>query len=936
MAVDVETTGLDPNQDEIIEFAAWRVREDASPEVLHFFARPARPVPERVLRLTGISREELETADSLSAHREEILAFLGNSVLVGHNLSFDINMLEHGLKVHLDNPVWDTLDLSRIFFPSLKYYRLASIAEKLHLDTKGRLHRAQEDAWVAAQVLEACWQKGLEYDLSLFRQASVWLEGWTGRGFFASLERTVRHRFPDRPIRTDWRPEQARDSLFPGTKPQGKIPEAADWVGRFLSASGSLAQGLPGYESRPGQVVMGEKVTKSLVRSEHVVIEAGTGTGKSLAYLTPSLWWAKKTGHKVIIATHTIPLQEQLARKDVPILETTLPFSFRSQVLKGKNNYFCLRNWLILSQNPGELSPEERIAGLSILTWLRETETGDAQELPQSPGFRRLWPRINAETCNYARCPHSGTCFFLTAKQRAEDADLLIINHSLLFSDIKTGGNVLPEYHYAVVDEAHHLYSSALEHLGTEISLEKVSRMLDGIHRPGGPCLYAGIKANSSRYSVLAHGVWERFALRLEDVPGQCASVREQARGLFQLLAGVLGENQSLRLVPSHKSEDWWGVLKVQAENLSGRLGDLGQTFAALQDLTEREEASELETLRAELGENFRLIESLLADLSTCMDVEESGRVIWLEKSFAPVWKSTPVDVSAILREKLFDRLDAAILTSATLSIAGSFAHFLTELGLATATATLTVDSPFDYDRQMQFYIVKGLMDSKRYEGFLPEDVAEFTAEIARRMGGRTLVLFTSHQFLRATNRALRERLERVGIETLGQGIDGARSAILEEFRRNPQSVLLGANSFWEGIDITGEALSCVILVKLPFCPPGRPLMEARAEFLARQGKNAFRDLFLPEAIIRFKQGFGRLIRSGDDRGAVVLLDSRITEKSYGRLFLSSLPVATHVRGDRQQIIRRLEAWLGGGDFPNAPKDGTLKAVRLWDTHRGL
>ncbi len=913
IALDVETTGLDRFADEIIELALWRMLPGEAPQLLHFFVRPNQEVPQKILRLTGIGKDELEGARTLLEHKEEVLQALQGAIIVGHNISFDIHMLERGLGVRLGNEVWDTLDLARVFFPSLKTYRLGALAEKLGLELSGNLHQATHDALLAYKVLEACWEKGLQFDLSFFHHAQYYLPGWPSRGFFTALQREVTRRFPTRPIRTDVVLAPAQ-GLFRETTGAGemkkKVPQDASWVAEALSPGGELARNLSGYESRQGQVAMATAVAKALVRSEHLVVEAGTGTGKSLAYLVPCLWWAQKTGQRVVVAIHTIPLQEQLAQKDLPILSTALSFPFKSMILKGKGNYICLRNWLTHVSEGRDLVLEEKLASLSLLTWLRETQTGDLQELPQTAGIVRLWPKFNSEGCISSRCPQAGTCFLLRAKQKAEEADVLIVNHSLLFSDIKTDYNVLPEYHYVVVDEAHHFYSTALEQLGLELSEERIAKAIERIFRPSGPSLVNHLKARSAYYHSLAPNVWERFKVRLDDVPAGCALVLEQAQSLFQLLQGVIGERLSLRLVKAHKNMAWWGTLEIQTENLGGRIKALYGILENLVNLLDQEEADEFETVRRELGEGLSELENLMASVPG-LNLEDPGVVIWLERSPSLTWKRSPVDVSSAL-EKVFAKLEAAILTSATLSVAGSFAHLLEELGLPQDTRTLQVDSPFDYEEQMQFYVVKGLMDPKGEELRVAEDVAEFIAEVSERLGGRTLVLFTSHRFLQATYYPLKQRLEGTNIDTLGQGIDGARSAILDDFKRKAQSVLLGASSFWEGIDIMGEALSCVVLVKLPFWAPTVPLIEARAEFMQSQGRDPFRELFLPDAIIRFKQGFGRLIRSQGDRGVVILLDSRIAEKSYGRVFLSSLPLRTHIRGDRGQILRRLEAWLEG------------------------
>jgi len=269
--------------------------------------------------------------------------------------------------------------------------------------------------------------------------------------------------------------------------------------------------------------------------------------------------------------------------------------------------------------------------------------------------------------------------------------------------------------------------------------------------------------------------------------------------------------------------------------------------------------------------------------------------------------------VRDILNEKLFSHFDAVVLTSATLSISNSFEHFLRDIGLPKTTRTAQVDSPFDYERQMRFFVVKKGMSLYDTDEEKAKHLSEFITEVAERMDGRTLVLFTAHKLLRETYASLNPSLSRIGIQTLAQGFHGERSTILEAFKRNPKSVLLGANSFWEGIDLPGDTLSCVILVKLPFWPPSLPLIEARSEFLKSLGRDPFQELLLPEAVIRFKQGFGRLIRTKEDRGVVILLDDRVIEKYYGRFFLNSLPIQTHIRGENSLILRKIEEWWAMG-----------------------
>ncbi len=912
---DLETTGLDVYKDEILEFGAWRIEEGKQPRSLQFLVNPQHEVSSKILSLTGITREDLRSASSLEEYREEILGFFKDAILVGHNIEFDLGFLENGFKIVLNHETWDTLELARIFFPSLGHYRLAVLAEKLalKLPENPQFHRAGTDAWVTWKLLEACWQKGKEYDLSFYDQAKGLIEGWKGASFFTILRSEISRSFPDRPIRTDLVISTPNEGLFAEAKLNEKVPKASEWVLSCFSSGGILQETLTGYESRMGQIKMAQSVVEGLTHSRHIVVEAGTGTGKSYAYLIPALWWAKKTGQKVVVATHTIPLQEQLQQKDLPVLARVLPFSFRSVLLKGKGNYCCLIKWAMLQVNPLELSSEERIAALYVLTWLRETGTGDLQELPQIPRVQKIRAKLNAETenCDPARCRRAGVCFLLRARKRAEDADLVIVNHSLLFSDLKTEFKVLPEYHYLVVDEAHHLHRSALEQLGSDVSLENVTRVIEKVFRPQGQCFFVTYKLRQGQLAALAPAVaWDTFAEKLGGVPENCELVLTQARELFMLFAKLLNGQQSLRLVKAFRQENWWLILETQIENLKGRLANLVSSLEELSKLLTGEEANELDGLRRELAGYKRELAGFKDTFSLILNVEDALRVTWLEQTSTIYLKSSLVEVSQILNEKVFSRLESAVLTSATLSVAGLFTHYLQEVGLPGDTTSLQVASPFDYENQMRFFVVKDLWKFQETEGMIALRVAEFVAEVAQQLKGRTLVLFTSHRLLRATYTPLAQQLEKLNLNILAQGIDGGRSTILGEFLRNPGSVLLGASSFWEGIDIPGQALSCVILVKLPFWPPSMPMIEARSELLESQGRNPFWEFMLPEAVIRFKQGFGRLIRSKMDRGFVILLDERVIEKRYGSLFLSSLPLETHIRGDEKLVLQQINSWI--------------------------
>lgn len=915
----IETAFLEGKQKEILEFAALRIHDGLLQKSCYFPVRTDLESFNKSEAHSIILEKDLIGALPLAEHRQEILDCFEDAVLISHQGASSLKSLARALNTHFQHLQWDTFELAQIFFPTMHHYQLSYLAEKLCLadGEDSFVHFVERKAYTTWRLFEACREKGLGFDLSFLDQAQALLEGWPEKGFFDDLRREITLRFPDRRIQTDLVLSPLPEGLFALERiPNQKIPNSSNWVINSFSQGGILEQSLPGYECRSGQTKMAKLIVEGLNSAQHVVVEAGTGTGKSFAYLIPSLWFARQNGRKVVIATHTIPLQEQLQKKDIPMLEKVLPFSFRTSVLKGKGNYCCLKKWLNCVTNPREImGQEQKLAVLSILVWLRETQTGDIQELHKVPGLMSIWSSLSAdyEMCNPSKCSKSGVCFLLRARKKAEEADVLIVNHSLLFADLKTDYNVLPEYHHLIIDEAHQIYQTALQNLGSELCFESLSRIIDAIYRQSGPSFFGTIQPRLDSLKYRAPSVsWDTFDKRLDNIPELCLKVVEQGKELFQLLEVILGNDRTFRFVPNHTNLTWWAPLYVQAENLLGRLKSLVNVFQSLTSTLNGEEADEVEELRHVITTHQRELQEMSDTLVLAINVNDPKRVTWLERSSRLYLKSSPIEVNDILKEKIFSRLDTVILTSATLSIANSFDHFLQDIGLPLTTKTAVVESPFNFDEQMQFFILKkgfnlGFSDEENVE-----ILSQFIFEVADRMHGRTLVLFTAHKLLQQTYSALNPRLTRINISTLAQGIHGERTTLLESFKRNPKSVLLGANSFWEGIDIPGETLSCVILVKLPFWPPSLPLIEARSEFLKSQGKDPFRELLLPEAVIRFKQGFGRLIRSKEDRGFVILLDDRVINKYYGRYFLSSLPIQTHYRGDDTLLFDKISEWKLG------------------------
>lgn len=599
-----------------------------------------------------------------------------------------------------------------------------------------------------------------------------------------------------------------------------------------------LPQRLPGYELREQQIEMALRVEKALLRSTHLLAEAGTGTGKSFAYLIPLALELERNGGRAVVSTATIALQEQLVSKDIPLLERVLGFELGAELAKGKGNYLCLVKFIEEAQSPA-LFEEEML--LQIKEWSEQTETGDKSELPFEPG--ELWNRIcTDDTCPGKKCNLHKECFYFKARNRLQQARLIICNHALFFIDLGMRGNdasLLPDYRLVVLDEAHHIEDVARNTMSTKVSAMRLPVLLYQLRRREGCDLDAVQKA---------------LALNEE---------------FFGAVAAAFGGEKCL--LPRTE-----GIAKV-GEELQRAVEDVVLRFDP-GCIGEREQAL------------FDCLSRYSADLQEILEASDPEKVFWVEKSQSGkralvTLHATPIDVSGYLAANLFEneRISSVIMTSATLSLAGDFSFFRASVGCWSAEE-IAVESPFDYREQCVLYLPEGLPDPKADD--FHERVAPFIEEILHKTRGRAFVLFTSYKGM---NRVYELLAPRLPWKALRQG-EKPKQRLLEEFKEDTHSVLFATASFWEGVDVQGESLSCVILVKLPFAVPDDPITEARMAAIASRGGDPFLSYSLPEAVIRLRQGFGRLIRTQRDRGVVAILDPRIKTKWYGRYFLNSLP----------------------------------------------
>jgi ATP-dependent DNA helicase DinG len=697
-------------------------------------------------------------------------------------------------------------------------------------------------------------------------------------------------------------------------------------VAALLAPSGPVARALGSFEDRPSQRDMTAYIADLYNDGGVGLLEAGTGVGKSFAYLVPALAWARANGERTVVSTNTINLQEQLVGKDLPILARALGSGEHSPsfaLLKGWRNYVCLSRLEQARAEEDSLFEDARRAEVEALAaWAARTSDGSLADLPDEPSGD-VWDAVAAESdlCTRLKCPHFERCFLFQARRRAAEADVVVVNHHLLASDLAVRmasdnwqeAAVLPPYRRLVLDEAHHLEDVAAMHLGTQVSRLGVDRLLGRLEKNGRGLLPTLRSVLFGRDDLLSAASRDLVQQGLADA---LAAARRAADAVFALLGrrldGEPGATPVLRLRDEFADDGVWQEgLGVGLDNLLVALARLAQGAETVADRLALDDPSERRAqLVGELRGVVRRLDAMAAGLTAALRPPPGGAaaVRWLERRGRKVANvslaAVPLDLAPVLKENLFDRIETVVLTSATLAAGGEFSYLEARLGLDLPPSRIKVReihaSPFDFPSQCLFGVPTDLPEPRDDEAGHDAAVTRALVELAHASDGGMFVLFTSHGALRRTAEAVRGELGGRW-PLLVQG-EGQRDQLLRRFRDAGSAILLGTDSFWEGVDVPGRALRVLILAKLPFKVPSDPLTAARLERLEAAGLNGFAHYLVPNAALKLKQGFGRLIRTRSDVGAVLLLDRRVVTKRYGALILEGLPPASRVVGDWAEV----------------------------------
>jgi len=921
VSIDIETTGLSQDRDAIIEIGAVKFKGHRVEAEWSSVINPGRHIPEFITGLTGISDVEVRNAPKFQGIRQDLEAFVGDAPVVGHNVRFDLGFLQKG-GLFQYNEVIDTYELAAVLMPTASRYNLGALGKQLGILLPAT-HRALDDARVTMAALNKLFELARELPLDILAEivrlgeVLEWDANW-------AFQEVLRSRAKEGIKAKKTKKQEAffDDAKYPPLdNPEKPIPLNTDEVASILEYGGPFSQFFETFEQRPEQIGMIRAVSDALSFGSHLMVEAGTGVGKSFAYLVPSALFALQNNTRVVVSTNTINLQDQLIQRDLPNLSQALNLDFRFAVLKGRSNYLCPRRVDNLQQHGPRNADEMRVLA-KVMVWQLENQSGDRSQLNLTgPTEREAWSRISAEddACTTETCIKraGGTCPFHRAKSASQSAHVLVVNHALLLSDVATGSKVLPEYSHLIIDEGHHLESATTNALSFRLSQFDMDRMMKEVGGSNAGVLGRLLGETNETLRPADFGLLQQRVSRATD---KAFRIEQMNREFFNVLAEFArlqreGQPQSnyawqSRVLPATRTIPYWDEVEMAwdatGETLRNLLAELGDIYKAAAELY-ADGHDELEDVMGDISNVVRRLTEAEANITGMISKPVNGMVYWIEvqpNQNRLSLNAAPLSVGELVEKHLWHEKRSVVLTSATLTTHGEFQYIRNTLG-ADEADEMQLGSPYDYESAALLYIVSDIPEPNQqgYEQILNKTIIN----TAKATGGRMLVLFTSYAALKKTSQAITGPLARDEIYVYEQGDGASPNALLESFKATDRAVLLGTKSFWEGVDVPGDSLSVVFITKLPFDVPTDPLIAARSEIY----EDSFNQYYLPEAILKFRQGFGRLIRTASDRGVVAILDKRVMTKQYGRLFLESLPPCTARQGPAGNLPKEAGKWLG-------------------------
>ena len=917
VVLDLETSGIDSKRDDIIEVAM--VRYENGKEIARYddLIKIGYKLPEIITIITGITDKDLtEHGKEREAVFAEVEKVVKGAYIVAHNSAFDVGFLRaKGVELDILGTI-DTIPMAQILIPEAPSYSLESLTDDLGISHENK-HRAMGDVEATLDLFKYLWKKGGEIPRASLVEIQEFLPraNWEASVFFDDLK----------PVSSKTKADhiKARDvdlSTVNGVRRALELDE-------LFGENGALARNMESSESRPQQVSMSQNVLSAFQQGYHLICEAPTGVGKSLAYLAAAANLAISNKSKVVISTNTINLQEQLFLKDIPLLqaiykEATGHSGARAALLKGRSHYLCLRRLAEFKRRP-RLTQDELILLIKIIVWQAWHEGGDSGDIHLTREEGLIWDfELSADQkfCSPQKCKAYGECYLHAARKKAENADIIVVNHALLCADLEAEGVLLPDYQYLVVDEAHHFEEVATRAFGVEIKQESLAIPIKAIrnHLDDLKRRFAGTLFTSSK-------TFESIDTILDAVP----ELDQALENFFSIIVLFVGRNVPDSGFIEHLlidkivggSEEWMNMgdsFEELHERIKRWISGL-RKFAQALELAESDDFPEQSDFTDELMQEIEILSEELGHAQDFFENDSDSKKLirWITSDMkgAITLYMAPLMLGEELQGRLYESKKSVILTSATLGVKlvspdeteqHPFTYIRQMLGLDDHFEELILESPFDFEKQAYIITPTDLQPVQAKDSI--QQVGDFFVKLIRAVGGSMMGLFTSHGALERVYLHLMHEFNPTDPKVLAQRISGGRAKVMKAYMNNPtHSVLLGTNSFWEGVDIQGEALTTLVIHKLPFDVPSDPIFKARSEMFG----NPFMEYSVPRAILRFRQGFGRLIRSKKDYGALIVLDNRVLTKDYGKMFLQALPQGVLIDEMKlKEVPEKVKGWL--------------------------